>query len=478
MNQTIIFAPITQREVNFYPLLAQRMAALNSELNIYFLPFYEPGIKTIEKKGFKAFNIYKIINNLAPKDFNVRTSDIEEKYGIENLRLLCLHEYATYNIRDIQTLLEKFKKYIMATEIIFDKIDKKNTFVFQELGGFVAPLSLFLVSKRHHIPHFFFEPSYFRGRLHFNMDTLQAIFKQNDTPHTIHNEVKEYIEGSNEEKKFIVPFKDRHHYRKSILLKIFRLENIKKIACKIHIKYIRRQKQEYEHIWNHCRSYLQMLVNNFLGKRFLSKDLGHISKKFVFFPLHFKFDYAMTVRAPFYLDQLSLVDFICKILPDGYDLVVKEHPAGAGGFSASKIKELKRANSNFNILSASFNTYDLIEKSSFIITVNSKVGYEALALGKEVIVLGDSFYRHWDIVWKVESLFNLVSIIKKVTLEEKKNDRKEQRLHFFSKLWDSTFKGELYENTEENVKALSESLLDAISNVSEKIDEKGNYSHL
>ena len=55
------------------------------------------------------------------------------------------------------------------------------------------------------------------------------------------------------------------------------------------------------------------------------------------------------------------------------------------------------------------NTYDIINKMDAIVTINSKVGAEALSQYKKVLVLGDAFYNFKCCKFELISFFKRVS---------------------------------------------------------------------
>ena len=466
-NEVLIFAPIAQREIDFYLNLAGEISRLNPSISVEFISFFQPGNKQITDAKYKVYDLYHEIESIQkdPSKKEVSLDSLEKKYQ-KNLKLLSLHEAVTFNHFDYKKLTNKYRHYLLATDKIILDIKKKyqKISIFQELGGFVAPVSLFLVCQNEKIPHVFFEPSYFGGRIHFNLDTLGAPLSQKEIPTSPLEEVEKYIEEVKTQRRIVVPSKDTQHYKRMGIRKLINWENFLKVYRKFHSKYFDKHKQEYEHIWNHCKRYIDMYFNRLRLKKYLTNDINELPKKFVYFPFHVQLDYSLTIRAPFYLNQLALVNFLCKCLPSSYALVCKEHPITEGSLPWREIKEISEKNSNFFILDPSINTYNIVSNSSAVVTINSKVGYESLTLGKEVLVLGDAFYDDFEIVWKNTNPLELPQLIEKVVSGEKKNTSEEKLLRYFSRVWLSSYDGELYNNSKENILNFSKSLLSHIAN--------------
>ena len=64
-------------------------------------------------------------------------------------------------------------------------------------------------------------------------------------------------------------------------------------------------------------------------------------------------------------------------------------------------------NKKIKILKPSINSYDIIEKSRSIITINSKTGFEALIYNKPLYVFGESYYKNQNFINYLDESFIL-----------------------------------------------------------------------
>lgn len=115
------------------------------------------------------------------------------------------------------------------------------------------------------------------------------------------------------------------------------------------------------------------------------------SDKYVLFPLHFQPEATTLVCAEKYEKQLFFIDQIAKSLPADTKLYVKEHYAVLGHRDPDFYKKLQ-SYPNVVIVNPLVQSKDLILKSDTIITLTGTAGWEALLLGKRVIVCGNVFY--------------------------------------------------------------------------------------
>ena len=374
-----------------------------------------------------------------------------------------LHEMVTFNSSE-KKVINKYKQYLPAmNNIIKDLIhsaENKKVTIFQELGGFAAPLSLYFCSIKNKVDHYFFEPSFFKGRLLFvKNDYLSLQVSDNNlSDFNIEDKLKE-LSGN---KTTVIPKKDVHHFKYNVFKKIATFKNVKVIFTKIFNKYIFLQKEEYNHIFNHIFRNLNYMFNSYFIKKFYSKKIDN--KNFnIYFPLHVPLDYALTIRTPQYFDQLSLIEQILTLSnKNNFKLFIKEHPASIGGFSATRIKNIaKKYPNNFTLLHPKMNTYDIISKIDLVVTINSKSGAEALSLYKNVISLGNSFYMDSEVI-NCNSLDKLSDAINCAKDHQLDNKKKKNILGFFSKIYGHSYNLELYSNTKNNVKQFAKTILGVI----------------
>ena len=92
--------------------------------------------------------------------------------------------------------------------------------------------------------------------------------------------------------------------------------------------------------------------------------------------MHGPNDFALTLRAQEYQDQISIINKICQIYKKDKKLsiCIKEHPARIGSLNLIQLMH----NENLIILNPKINNFDILNKSLAIITLNSKAGFEAI----------------------------------------------------------------------------------------------------
>ncbi|MGZ3690858.1 MAG: capsular polysaccharide export protein, LipB/KpsS family, partial [Pseudobdellovibrio sp.] len=374
----IILSPIAEREVNYYLEGALLLRKNRPDIKVIFYSFYQPGNKLIRDSGFEVYDPYEVSNVAG-------SAESEKIFRTISAKDLILHEKLTFGLQDDNVTLEKFKRMVAICKVQLDEIVKKHPeipardiIVIQELGGFVAPLSLFYTAMSLGWRHYFLEPSFFNGRLFFDLNSLFCQVPSGEVPESlrvgIKTEVLNYLDRVYVNKTLVAPQKDSHHYMDMKLTKIFNKANAKKLFKKIYYKYGRGETQEYEHIWNHVRRYFRMYLNRRQNEENYS-EMSDIpaGKKILYFPFHVQLDFALTIRSPDYLDQLGLVQKILTHLPADYVLVTKEHPASIGCLDQERLTKLID-NPAYFLLHPKVNTYDVLKVCNGVVTINSKVG--------------------------------------------------------------------------------------------------------
>lgn len=164
---------------------------------------------------------------------------------------------------------------------------------------------------------------------------------------------------------------------------------------------------------------------------------------FYLYPLHFHPESSTSILAGNYLDELSVIRNIAFNLPVGCKLYVKDHMSGWGYEHPDFYNAIKRL-PNTVLLGPNEPTKALIKKSIGVVTLTSTVGYEALLLGKPVVLFGSVFYDFHKNVHRVENVDRLHSLL--LDLYRAPGNKwcdREYNEKFVSSYWYATYPGVL-----------------------------------
>ena len=453
----IVFTLIASRDAEFFINVAKQLNSKKYE--VIFFTFYGPAEKEISEAGYQFFNFHSNIFNTKVKNRKFSTRALELRYKINSLCDLILHERMTFTCHNESYLFLKCGAYLHALDSWLNAT--KPDFVIQELGGFIAPMSFYYACRKNNIKHFFLEPMMFQGTIGFVENTINYNIRVKSKLRN--KDVKKYIDNYVASQNAVIPKKDEHHFRDATLAKFFNFPNLRKLSLKVWYKYFLGLNQEYDAIANHVWRNFKMLINR---KKLTSfywpiKNLPS-HKVYIYFPLHVPLDFQLTVRSKEWLNQISLLERISNFLPPGVELWIKEHPAAIGAYSIKELDKLLNSQ-NVKIIHPLENSFSIIHNASAVITINSKVGAEALMQGKPLFVLGQAFYRNHGISYDVSSISELE---KELTdfLKNKSNlrPRNKKIQDFLSAVWTKSLPGELYVNTPENINKFASSLIKAL----------------
>lgn len=407
--------------------------SIKSDIRCTIISFNTEASKYLKENNVNHFDIFEI----------GKKNKLDKKNKFFNKKYLSnriFHEKMEFNLKDNNYLFSKYSIYYKVIGLIITELKKNNRLmIFQEVGGFISHLSLYDFAIKNKIEHYFLEPSFFNSR--FMMLKNSHLIPKFKIKNNINKQALKLI-NSLKKKKTISHISIHKKRYRSIFVKILDLNNLSRFFSKLFKKYILRYKFDYEYIFSYTYIHLKMAL---IRLRLNSLYVNKLEMPFVYFPLHVPNDISLTLRAKSFYNQFKLIDEILKYIPINYKLIVKEHPSFIGRYDFKEILE-RNKNDQFIIINPKTNSYDLIKKSSLIITINSKSGFEAILQNKKIMSFANSFYETFQKKNKIKNIKNLEKIIKK------KNDNTLKVQRYISSFWNFTYEGELFNLKKSNIK--------------------------
>jgi hypothetical protein len=115
---------------------------------------------------------------------------------------------------------------------------------------------------------------------------------------------------------------------------------------------------------------------------------------YLLYPLHFHPEASTSVLAPDFIDEMSVIKAISFRLPAHVRLVVKEHPSAVALQPLDFYRQLD-ALPNVELIGPDANAKLLARHAVGVICITSTLGFEAAALNKPVVCLGDVLYGYF-----------------------------------------------------------------------------------
>lgn len=184
-------------------------------------------------------------------------------------------------------------------------------------------------------------------------------------------------------------------------------------------------------------------------------------RPFVYFPLHVTDDFKVKRVIPHCVDQDSLIRQIAEALPQGHDVVLKEHPVSVGRNSLGYLRGLKEIE-NVRLVDPHTSSHELIQKARAVTVISSTVGLEALLYGRPVLTLGQPFYSGYGVTVDVDSFREIRDAVPALLRFEPDRERILQFLHAAMR---ACYPGKpgLVDPSDENAATLAGSLDQAIA---------------
>ncbi|WP_420472435.1 hypothetical protein [Brevundimonas sp. FT23042] len=174
-------------------------------------------------------------------------------------------------------------------------------------------------------------------------------------------------------------------------------------------KYSRRRKSDMQLAFQHG-SPVDLSWAYFLRSLHRRLRIGKVAKMYrdtpregpyFLYPLHFHPEASTSVLAPDFIDEMNVIKAIAFRLPAHTRLAVKEHPSAVGLQPLEFYRQLE-ALPNVDLIGPGANAKRLARSSCGVICVTSTLGFEAAALNKPVICLGDVLYGYFPNVRMIE----------------------------------------------------------------------------
>jgi hypothetical protein len=109
---------------------------------------------------------------------------------------------------------------------------------------------------------------------------------------------------------------------------------------------------------------------------------------FTFFGLHMQPEASVDVWAPFFANQVHVVELISKSLPPTHKFLVKLHQSDVSNYSPAYLAELAKF-PGVELVSPYADTREFMQRADLVFSIQGTMGQEAALLGKPVIMFGN-----------------------------------------------------------------------------------------
>jgi hypothetical protein len=374
--------------------------------------------KELRDRRVDARSIQDVIAELdVPASLDDEVRRLEATYPIPHLRDVYRNDKACAG-RPEDWCIRRTVGRFRALERIFD--EARPDVALPEVGNETIRIAAHLVANRRGIPVLFILHTIFPNPLRVYVDTLQAPIAPLDELRALSAEEREEVEA------FRVSFTGA-----ATPIREFRRVPVEARRAKVFAGHLERKltddrDNDYLRPWR----LLHQNASEWLRARAARPFYDRIDadRPFVYFPLHVTDDYKIQRIVPHCADQASLVEQVADALPQGHDLVLKEHPMSLGRNSIRLLHRLRRR-PNVRLVDPYTSTHELIQRSEAVVVIGSTVGLEALLYDKPVLTLGDPYYAGFGVTLDVHSFAELHEQVPELLRFRPDPDRIAQLLH-------------------------------------------------
>lgn len=120
-------------------------------------------------------------------------------------------------------------------------------------------------------------------------------------------------------------------------------------------------------------------------------SLCELPPKFIYYPLQYTPESSINVPAPYFIDQMRVIDLLRFSLPPGYVLLVKEHPSCKAVRPLSFIRSVRKK-SGVRVINSKTDSRDIIARAAVTVSVTGTSALEAFLANRPSITLGEVFF--------------------------------------------------------------------------------------
>lgn len=142
-------------------------------------------------------------------------------------------------------------------------------------------------------------------------------------------------------------------------------------------------------------SYIQPIfaIPGYLAYLSCPKLSGPPTSKYIYFALHFQPEATTSPMGGIYVDQYFAIITLARSLPEGIDVIVKEHPRQRFWQRTPEFYRVLKVEKNVKFAGKKVDSLSLIKNSLAVATITGTVGWEAVFNKKPVLIFGNVFYR-------------------------------------------------------------------------------------
>jgi hypothetical protein len=446
-----LFLTLYGYEPDFYGRVSKHLAELGHE--VAHVTWSRGGAAGLRKRGLRAWVFPDLLR--AAGDFTDTAAEIariEAAYDTPSLRDVYRTDWPLDGASEDEAV-DRTIRHFRALERVFDSY--RPDVVVPEVGSESIRTAAHLVGLQRGIDVLFLFYTAFPKPLRLYMNTMHAPIVAEEDIRALEPaeraEVEAYVDG------FVKRDKPIRAYRQPRV----RFQTVRDFAGHVVAKATTDRDNDYLRPERFVLNYGREKTRAAAARRLYDPVPEPGGRPFVYFPLHVTDDYKIKRVIPHCVDQGAIIDQLAEALPQGIDIVLKEHPMSVGMNPLTLLRRFRRK-PNVYLVDPFTSSHELIRRARAIAVISSTVGLEALLHGRPVMTLGQPFYSGYGVTVDVDSFREIPA--KTMELLAFEPDR-ERTLRFLHAAMRRCYPGvpALVDDSDENARVLANSLHTAVS---------------
>jgi hypothetical protein len=384
-----LFVTIQFEETDFFRRVGEELVRRGHE--VAHTTISRHGAEELRARGHRAWCVPDLLEAAGTGDADAETARIEETYPILSLRNVWRTDRACAG-RPEPECLDRTLRYFRAFEQLFDEY--RPDVLVPEVGSETVRFVSHLVARERGVTVPYIFQTIFPGNFRLYLDEYEGpIFPAEELrPLTAEEraEAETYVRNYNEAREPTLP-----HRRSRVTT-----SKLRDFVRHLRVKRTHDRDNEYLAPSRFVSNYLRQNLNALFVRR-MSEPLASTDRPFVYFPLHVTDDFKVKRVIPHCVDQAAIIEQIAEALPQGYDVVLKEHPWAIGKMPLEMMRRLTRRR-NIRLVDAYTNSHELIQRSAAVVVISSTVGLEAILYAHPVLTLGAPFFSGYGVTVDVD----------------------------------------------------------------------------
>ena len=372
--------------------------------------------EALRDAGTDAFVLPDRVRTLGDIDVTAEAKRIEAQYPIASLRSVYLSDPVSRG-RDEAWLVDRTVRHFLALEQVFDEV--KPDVLVPEVGSETMRTAAHLIALDRRVTTLFVFLTMFPRPLRLYIDTPHAPLVDPEEVRPLEaaerTEIEAFIRSYISRDRPTLP-----HRRATITP-----AKLRDFARHVAVRATAERDNEYLKPSRFVTNLAKQRARARLSSR-LHEPVP--DRPFVYFPLHVTDDFKVKRVIPHCVDQAYIVEMVADMLPQGLDLVLKEHPVAIGRNPVGFLRRLTRRE-HVHLVDPHTSSHELIRRSRAVVVISSTVGLEALLHGQPVLTMGQPFYSRYGVTVDVDSFRELPEAIARVLAFEPDRERTLQVLH-------------------------------------------------